>query len=225
MIIDLDAIFRYKVLNKEKLLAYGFTEDGDDLCRKVPIMKKQFWMEIAVMPGGKVSYRVIDRESGEEYVLVHAENAQGGFVNDVRMACEKVLCDVAQKCFDTETLKAEQTRRIISLIESGYGAKPEYLWEKSPDSAAIRRNDNAKWFAVIMTIDRTKLGLSGHGNIEIMDLKAKPDTVERLLGQAGIYPAYHMNKKHWFTVCLDGSLSDEVLKPLIADSFLCAGGA
>ena len=39
----------------------------------------------------------------------------------------------------------------------------------------------------------------------------------------GTYPAvrpgYHMNKQHWITVILDGSMTDEEVLPLIADSW------
>jgi len=35
-----------------------------------------------------------------------------------------------------------------------------------------------------------------------------------------IKPGYHMNKKHWNTVIIDGSLSNSQLKEFIADSYL-----
>ena len=36
---------------------------------------------------------------------------------------------------------------------------------------------------------------------------------------AAIKPGYHMNKKHWNTVEIDGSISDDMLKNLIDDSY------
>ncbi len=35
----------------------------------------------------------------------------------------------------------------------------------------------------------------------------------------GIIPGYHMNKKHWNTVIVDGSFSDDIFKKLIDDSY------
>ena len=35
-----------------------------------------------------------------------------------------------------------------------------------------------------------------------------------------IVPAYHMNKEHWISVILDGTMSDDEIIPLIEDSFL-----
>jgi predicted DNA-binding protein (MmcQ/YjbR family) len=35
----------------------------------------------------------------------------------------------------------------------------------------------------------------------------------------GIRPGYHQNKRHWNTVDLDGSVEDDVVRELIADSY------
>ena len=43
--------------------------------------------------------------------------------------------------------------------------------------------------------------------------------IGQLMGNDGIYPAYHMNKEHWLTVALDGSVLEENLKFLLALSF------
>ena len=38
-------------------------------------------------------------------------------------------------------------------------------------------------------------------------------------GFDGVMPAYHMNKKHWNTVILDGSVPEDAVKQMIEDSF------
>jgi len=217
--IDIESIFRYKKLNEAKLLKYNFEEDGLVYRKEIPIKPKSFRMDVVVSRSGAVEFKVIDTELDEEYALVNVSDAEGAFVGAIREECERALANVAEKCFDTEILKAEQTKRVLHFIEERYGAKPEFLWESYPGYAAFRRADNAKWFAIIMTVDRSKLGLPGHGNIEIIDLKAEPELVEERLKQADFYPAYHMNKKHWFTVCLDGSLKDEELFTLLDASY------
>jgi len=217
--IDTEAIFRYKKPNEAKLLEYGFKYDGAVFRLEIPVMRKQFMLDICISQSGAVQYKVMETELAEEYTLVNVSSAQGGFVGDVREACGKALTDVAAKCFDTEILKAEQTNRALRFISDTFDVKPEFLWKKYPGYAAFRRQDNEKWFAIIMTVDRSRLGLPGQGNAEIIDMKADPDTVEELLKRKDYYPAYHMNKKHWFTVCLDGSLTDKELFALIASSF------
>jgi predicted DNA-binding protein (MmcQ/YjbR family) len=39
-----------------------------------------------------------------------------------------------------------------------------------------------------------------------------------------ILPGYHMNKKHWNTVIVDGKLNSATLKQMIEDSFCLVGG-
>jgi predicted DNA-binding protein (MmcQ/YjbR family) len=34
-----------------------------------------------------------------------------------------------------------------------------------------------------------------------------------------VIPGYHLNKQHWNTVILDGSLSDEAVQNIIEDSY------
>lgn len=40
-----------------------------------------------------------------------------------------------------------------------------------------------------------------------------------LLEEKGFYPAYHMNKEHWITIFLDGSVDDEKILSLIDISY------
>jgi predicted DNA-binding protein (MmcQ/YjbR family) len=50
-------------------------------------------------------------------------------------------------------------------------------------------------------------------------LKALPENVPRLIRSVdGIGPGYHMNKKHWVTVQLDGTVPDDHLRELITES-------
>ena len=216
--MDIEPIFRYKTPNAEKLAAYGFTPDGEGVSQTVGLLRGAFGMAVTVTPDGAVRFRVMEKATGEEYVLVHVDSAQGGFVGDVRKACERALADIAAKCFDTEILRAGQTKRTLAYMKAEFSAEPEFLWEKYPDYAAFRRPDNQKWFAVILTVDRSRLGLDGRGNVEIIDLKALPADVEARLADPRFLRAYHMNKTHWFTVCLDGSVPDGELFALIAES-------
>ena len=50
---------------------------------------------------------------------------------------------------------------IFEYVQKQYGTMPEYLWTKLPDSAVLRHK-NGKWYAVIMTVEKSKLGLEGN---------------------------------------------------------------
>lgn len=50
--------------------------------------------------------------------------------------------------------------------------------------------------------------------------KCDPERAAELREQhSEIQPGYHMNKKHWNTIYLDGSLSDKLLRELIHHSY------
>ena len=50
--------------------------------------------------------------------------------------------------------------------------------------------------------------------------KCKPEKAIELREQYdAIQPGYHMNKKHWNTVVIDGSISSALIKEMIDDSY------
>ena len=53
-----------------------------------------------------------------------------------------------------------------------------------------------------------------------VSLKCDPDLAVSLRSRyAGIRPGYHLNKRHWNTVTLDGSVPDEEVLELIEHSY------
>ena len=96
---------------------------------------------------------------------------------------------------------------IFEYVQKQYGTVPEYLWSKLPDSA-ILRHKNGKWYAVFMTVEKSKLGLEGNDLVAIMDVKCDPEMTSMIIQTYGFLPGYHMNKQHWITILLDGSVSE-----------------
>jgi predicted DNA-binding protein (MmcQ/YjbR family) len=53
-----------------------------------------------------------------------------------------------------------------------------------------------------------------------VSVKCEPALAEALRAtHAAVIPGYHLNKKHWNTVILDGSLADETIRDMIEDSY------
>jgi predicted DNA-binding protein (MmcQ/YjbR family) len=53
-----------------------------------------------------------------------------------------------------------------------------------------------------------------------VSLKCEPELAEQLrAAHAAIVPGYHLNKRHWNTVTIDGSLSDRMIADMIEDSY------
>ena len=103
-----------------------------------------------------------------------------------------------------EYLKREE---IFEYVKKQYGTIPEYLWKSSPKSA-ILRHKNGKWYAAILRVEKSKLGLKEEGTVDIINVKCEPDMVGLLTQTYGFLPGYHMNKKYWITMLLDGSVSE-----------------
>lgn len=203
-----EELFLRKKVNFEKLWGYGFKDMGDVYKYTADIMDGSFVLNVTVDKGGAVDTALTEKDSGEEYVLYKTE-ACGSFVGEVRAAVETVLSDIAGKCCEASVFKAPQTNRLIEYVREKYGDELQYLWKKFPDNAVYRRKDNQKWYAAILTVAKSKLGLEGAGNIEILDLRTEPALLEQTVDNKKFFPGYHMNKKSWYTICLDGSVEDE----------------
>ena len=62
--------------------------------------------------------------------------------------------------------------------------------------------------------------LSSVENFSSINLKVDPERgVELRDAHPAVQPGYHMNKKHWITVLIDGSIPDKLLRLWIDESY------
>lgn len=53
-----------------------------------------------------------------------------------------------------------------------------------------------------------------------LSVKCDPELAAQLrAAHAAIAPGYHLNKRHWNTITLDGSLPDQMVADLLGDSY------
>jgi predicted DNA-binding protein (MmcQ/YjbR family) len=53
-----------------------------------------------------------------------------------------------------------------------------------------------------------------------VSVKCEPGLAEQLRGAyAAVIPGYHLNKRHWNTVMIDGSLPDQMIEDMVEDSY------
>lgn len=107
---------------------------------------------------------------------------------------------------------------IIQFAADQYGTQPEHLWSKYPNYVVLRNNNN-KWYAIIMDVPREKLGISGNGTVDVIDLKIDPFLVGSLRLCKGFLSAYHMNKEKWIAVLLDGTVDKTQIMDLLDMSY------
>mgnify|MGYP001111011965 FL=1 len=114
---------------------------------------------------------------------------------------------------------SSQRERITQYIQDAYGTQAEYLWADSPGNAIFRHSASKKWYAAMMRVLPEKLGLAEGEALDVMDIKCSTIMIGSLLATKGFLPAYHMNKDHWISIILDGSVSDGQIIPLLELSY------
>lgn len=70
-----------------------------------------------------------------------------------------------------------------------------------------------------MNVSQRKIGLEGDIMTDILVLKGDPDDIVHITEMNGFAPAYHMNKKHWFTVILNDITNNEIVYNIIDKSY------
>ncbi len=111
---------------------------------------------------------------------------------------------------------------VFNLAREQYGTEAEYLWARTPGFGVLR-HPNGKWYAVVMDIPKSKIGLPGDELIDVMNVQVDPVMSGSLRANLSIFPGYHMNKEKWITVLLDGTIDMEQIAVLLDISYDIAG--
>ena len=90
-------------------------------------------------------------------------------------------------------------------------------------ATGYRHADSDKWFGLLMLVKGEKLDVSNADKADeylpILDVKCEPLLVEHLVERPGYLRAYHMNKKQWISVFLDGTVSFNEVKQALDQSY------
>lgn len=108
---------------------------------------------------------------------------------------------------------------ILEYAKRKYDTDPNYPWAKFSNYAVLRHDKNNKWYGLLMNVDRNKLNLRGDGETEVLNVKCDPALASSLRSEDGILPAYHMNKEHWISIVLDGSVPNDEIFHLLDLSY------
>ena len=104
-----------------------------------------------------------------------------------------------------------------------YGTSPDYPFDEDFETAVLRHSDNRKWYAIVMRVSRRKFGFDSDEVIDVVNLKLPTEMFGSFGAADGVYPAYHLNKRHWISVLLPDA-SDEVIQFLVDVSFEATKG-
>ncbi|MDO4192527.1 MAG: MmcQ/YjbR family DNA-binding protein [Erysipelotrichaceae bacterium] len=216
-------LFSHLRPSEQDMTAYGFRKTDHGHVYEHEFMDGRFRAVITVRSDGNVSGKVMDTELDEEYIQVHVPGAIGSFAAAVKEEYIAILEDIARHCFYSVPFVSDQANRLSEQIFELWHDRPEYTFQDK-NYVVFRHQENEKWYALFMRIDADKILAGASGQIDIVNLKTPDDRISSLHSVNGIYPAWHMNRKHWITVILDDTLSDaEIMKLLETSHDLTAG--
>ncbi|MEQ9763102.1 MmcQ/YjbR family DNA-binding protein [Streptococcus sp. ZJ151] len=218
--------FKKKSVRFEQLEKFGFVKEPGAYVYREQFLDDQFQAVIRITPDGSIFGQVLDVDLKEEYDAFRASTAQGSFIGQVRESYSQILTRIAEACFETNVFQYEQTNRLAHYLTNTFGDHMDNPFAKFPGFSVFRHPDNSKWYGLIGSVTRGKLQVGRekwsqkalHEEVEFINVKVEPKQLPDLLKMSGIYPSYHMSKKSWLTIVLDGSLSDETLFSLVENS-------
>ena len=201
--------------SKEKLLQYGFREEAEKLIYRKEILDSSFFIEI-VFVNSQLLIEVYDIEFDEIYSLFSVDSAVGEMVQSIREHVEKLLSSILGLADESGKISSE----IIDYCNNKYGENHVNPFKKHPDILAFV-NEKNKWYALFSGVDYNKLNKNTDitTKVKILNVKYPTDKILDIIDNQNIFPAYHMNKKHWISIVLDKNIKLETIKELIDMSY------
>lgn len=210
-------IFRSAKIKKDSLEAAGFvTTDGVTYTKSTSVSGGAFKADITLsLTEQTLTVHLFDTTTGEKYALFDMPSSHGAFVASLREEVQKIIDEIRANCFESKDLK----NNYIAWIKNQFGADPDFPWPDDAQYSFVFRCPNDKWFALVMRIKYKQLALSGDEEVWVVNMKASPDEIPNLIDHKSIFPAWHMNKKHWITVLLTAVTDFEKLCELTTKSY------
>ncbi len=201
------------------LQAYGFQKEEKGYVYSTSLLD-HLVLQVLVSSLGSVHIEVMDAETKEPYTL-YQTNASGEYVGRVREALETILQDIANRCFVSNVFQERQSLAVIHYVKDHYQTSLEFLWEKFPDIAIWRHASNNKWFGLITHLPLSKLGIDSKEEADILVLHLPKSVSEQDIQskEKDIFPAWHMNKTHWYSMVLNDWLEDKAVFERLDESF------
>lgn len=202
-------------LSKEQLNGFGFKEEAEKLIYRKEILDSSFLIEI-VFVNNQLMVEVYDIEFDEIYSLFSVDSAVGETVQNIREHVENLLSSILGLADESGKISSE----VIDYCNNKYGGNYVNPFKKHPDILAFV-NEKNKWYALLSDVEYNKLNKNTDitTKVKILNVKYPPDRILGIIDNKNIFPAYHMNKKHWISIVLDKNIKLETIKELIDMSY------
>ena len=201
--------------SKEQLNRFGFKEEAEKLVYRKEILDSSFLIEI-VFVNSQLLIEVYDLEFDEIYSLFSVDSAVGETVQNIREHVEDILSSILGLADESGKISSE----VIDYCNNKYGENHVNPFKKHPDILAMV-NEKNKWYALLLDVEYNKLNknIDITTKVKILNVKYPTDKILEIIDNKNIFPAYHMNKKHWISIVLDKNIKLETIKELIDMSY------
>lgn len=109
----------------------------------------------------------------------------------------------------------EATKKQLARLKP----EDEVLASLDNEVSASLNNHNGAKISAVATKARALASRSDDEILEILNLKIDPDLIEIVTKIPGIFPAFHMNRRYWTTILLNGSVLENQIAPLVDMSY------
>lgn len=200
--------------SKEQLNGFGFEEEAEKLIYRKEILDSSFLIEIEFVDS-QLLVEVYDLEFDEVYSLYSVDSAVGETVQNIREHVENLLRSILGLADQSGKISSE----VIDYCNK-YGGNHLNPFKKHPDILAFV-NEKNKWYALLSDVEYNKLNKNTDitTKVKILNVKYPKDNILDIIDNKNIFPAYHMNKKHWISIVLDKNIKLETIKELIDISY------
>lgn len=206
-----------RIILIELLEKQGFIKENNIYKYSKIILDNKFIVKIEYQNNNLTS-KLIEIEFNDEYLQADSPSI-GEYSNNIRKEYERVLDEVIKNISIKDIFKNVQTKKIIKYIKNKYNDSLEFLWEKYDDNAVIRNKINNKWYTLIMKVSEDKLGINSNKKQEVLNILYDKEDIKNIVDNKSIFFGYHMNKKSWITIILDGRLKINKIYKLIDNSY------
>ena len=200
--------------SKEQLKGFGFKEEAEKLIYRKEILDSSFLIEISFVDS-QLLVEVYDLEFDEVYSLYSVDSAVGETVQNIREHVENLLGSILGLADQSGKISSE----VIDYCNK-YGGNHVNPFKKHLDILAFV-NEKNKWYALLSDVEYNKLNKNTDitTKVKILNVKYPTDNILDIIDNQNIFPAYHMNKKHWISIVLDKNIKLETIKELIDISY------
>lgn len=160
---------------------------------------------------------VYDLAMEEPYTLFEVASASGALVTALRQQVDEIINRILGQQVQDNPL----VERLVDHVATTYGLAPAHPFKRHPEIIGFKVPTVDKLFGIFLPVDYCRLDKTSSrtDQVLVLNLKGQPDHILERIDKCRYFPAYHMNKKHWFSVLLDAQTDWDQLTSMLAESY------